>query len=205
VRAIGARRLLAEAAVDAGRAFLERRGFEARQTRRYSRVDPREVDASGLPALRDDKASEGFAVVPLADCRPEDVYAVDMATTPDVPTAVEFAAMPFEDWVTRFWRGPQLRRDGSFAVTHDGRPVSITLLRSEGDRAMNDMNGTLREYRGRGLARLLKLHQLEWAARDGLVSVMTENDERNAPMLAVNTRLGYRRFLELTTYAREPL
>ena len=56
---------------------------------------------------------------------------------------------------------------------------------------MNDMTGTLREFRGRGLARLLKLHQLEWAARDGIASVMTENDETNAAMLAVNTRLGY--------------
>jgi GNAT superfamily N-acetyltransferase len=204
-RAIGAHRLLAEAAGDAGRTFLEHRGFEAKQTRRYSRVDPREVDLSGLAGLRAGKAAEGFEVVPLADCRPEDVYAVDMATTVDVPVAFQFAEMPLDDWVAQFWSNPQLRHDGSFAVAHEGRPVTITLLRSEGDRAMNDMTGTLREFRGRGLARLLKLHQLEWAARDGLVSVMTENDARNAPMLAVNARLGYRPFLELTTYAREPV
>ena len=205
VRAVGAQRMLAEAAGDAGRGFLERRGFEARQTRRYSRVDPREVDLSGLETLRDEKAAEGFELVPLADCRPEDVHAVDMETTVDVPMVVDFSAIPFDEWMARYWRGPQLRLDGSFAVTHDGRPVTITLLRSEGERAMNDMTGTLRAFRGRGLARLVKLHQLEWAARDGITSVMTENDARNAPMLAVNTRLGYRPFLELTTYAREPL
>jgi RimJ/RimL family protein N-acetyltransferase len=68
---------------------------------------------------------------------------------------------------------------------------------------MNDMTGTLRSFRGRGLARLAKLCQLEWAARNGIVSVVTENDETNAPMLAVNTRLGYRRFHEVSSYVRD--
>src|SRR4029079_11786603 len=126
-------------------------------------------------------------------------YAVDMTTTADVPMVVDFTEMPYDAWLEQYWNHPQLRHDGSCAVTHDGRPVTITLLRSEGDRAINDMTGTLREFRGRGLALLLKLHQLAWASANGIVSVMTENDARNAPMLAVNSRLGYRPFLEMTT------
>jgi GNAT superfamily N-acetyltransferase len=203
VRELGAQRMLAEASGDAGRDFLEQRDFRRTQTRRYSRVDPRTVEVARLADMRERKAADRYEIVPLAECRPEDVYAVDMATTHDVPMAVEFTDMPFDDWLAQYWSNPQLRHDGSFAVTHEGRPVTITLLRSEGDRAMNDMTGTLRQHRGRGLALLVKLHQLEWAARDGIVSVMTENDERNAPMLAVNRRLGYRPFLEMTTYLRE--
>ena len=111
--------------------------------------------------------------------------------------------MPLDDWLAQYWRNPLLTHEGSFAVLHEGRPVTVTLVRADGDRAMNDMTGTLRPFRGRGLARLVKLCQLEWAARNGIVAVVTENDEKNAPMLAVNTQLGYRPFLELSSYARE--
>jgi GNAT superfamily N-acetyltransferase len=46
------------------------------------------------------------------------------------------------------------------------------------------------EYRG--LARAAKLAVIEWAAANGITRLTTTNDERNAPMLAVNRRLGYR-------------
>jgi GNAT superfamily N-acetyltransferase len=52
--------------------------------------------------------------------------------------------------------------------------------------------GTLPEYRGRGLALAVKLASLRWAAARGVTRVFTSNDETNAPMLAVNRRLGYR-------------
>jgi GNAT superfamily N-acetyltransferase len=203
VREAGAVRALAESGQEDGRAFLERRGFTKTTTRRYSRVDPRDVDLSGFAELRARKEGEGFAVVPFTACRPEDVYAVDEETTVDIPLDVPITDMPLDDWLAQYWRHPLLTHEGSFAVLHEGRPVTITLVRADGDRAMNDMTGTLRPFRGRGLARLVKLCQLEWAARTGIVSVVTENDERNAPMLAVNTQLGYRPFLEVSSYARE--
>ena len=199
----GARLLLADASGDDGRGFLERRGFTRTHTRRYSRVDPRTVDFSALDDLRARVAADGFAVVPLTEVRPEDVHAVDMETTRDVPLDVPPTEIPLDDWIAQYWEHPQLAHDGSFAVVHGGRPVAITLLRAEGDRAMNDMTGTLRAFRGRGLARIVKLCQLEWASGRGIVSVVTENDETNAPMLAVNTRLGYRPFHEVSSYRLE--
>ena len=43
-----------------------------------------------------------------------------------------------------------------------------------------------------GLARLLKSHSLHRAAEAGATRAITDNDETNAPMLAVNKALGYR-------------
>jgi GNAT superfamily N-acetyltransferase len=204
-RGIGASRVLAESGDANGRPFLERRGFRRTHTRRYSRIDPREADLSGLDELRSDKEAEGFTVVPLAQCRPEDVHAVDAETSVDIPMEVPITHVPFDEWEAAFWRHPLLSRDGSFAAVSDGLPVALTMARVDpaGGRALNEMTGTLRPFRGRGLARLVKLCQLEWSAANGITSVVTENDETNAAMLAVNERIGYRPFHEVSSYVRE--
>jgi GNAT superfamily N-acetyltransferase len=204
-RHIGARRVIAESGYANGRRFLERRDFRRTHTRRYSRIDPREADFSGLDELRSDKEAEGFVVAPLGECRPEDVHAVDAETTLDIPMEVPMTHVPFDEWEGAFWRHPLLSRDGSFAALAEGRPVAITMARvdrREG-RALNEMTGTLRPFRARGLARLVKLCQLEWSAANAITSVVTENDETNVAMLAVNERLGYRPFHEVGAYIRE--
>ncbi len=57
---------------------------------------------------------------------------------------------------------------------------------------MNAYTGSLRAYKGRGLARLAKLAVMRRLAEVGVELVLTENDATNAPMLAINDRLGYR-------------
>ena len=53
------------------------------------------------------------------------------------------------------------------------------------------MTAVLRAYRGRGIARELKHATIAWAIENGLTALETGNDEANAPMRAVNARLGY--------------
>ena len=47
-------------------------------------------------------------------------------------------------------------------------------------------------YRGRGLARGIKLQTLAQAVELGVPLVYTANDSENAPMLRINETLGYR-------------
>jgi RimJ/RimL family protein N-acetyltransferase len=63
--------------------------------------------------------------------------------------------------------------------------------------------GTLREYRGRGLALAVKLATTRWAAEHGITQISTDNDETNAPMLAINRRLGYKPVGRRVEYLRE--
>jgi GNAT superfamily N-acetyltransferase len=49
-------------------------------------------------------------------------------------------------------------------------------------------------FRGRGIATALKSRSLARAAELGATIVLTDNEELNAPMLAVNAKLGYRPF-----------
>jgi RimJ/RimL family protein N-acetyltransferase len=46
-------------------------------------------------------------------------------------------------------------------------------------------------YRGRGIARAVKLQTLAQAFQLGVPVVFTDNDSQNAPMLHINETLGY--------------
>jgi hypothetical protein len=49
----------------------------------------------------------------------------------------------------------------------------------------------------------VKLASIDWAARNGIVQLATRNDETNAPMLAINRRLGYRPAARRVEYLRD--
>jgi mycothiol synthase len=55
------------------------------------------------------------------------------------------------------------------------------------------LTAVIREARGQGLATSIKVHSLRAALELGFNTVRTDNDTRNAPMLAVNDKLGYQR------------
>jgi GNAT superfamily N-acetyltransferase len=53
------------------------------------------------------------------------------------------------------------------------------------------MTAVARSHRGRGIAMALKQTVIDWARANGLTALETGNDVDNAPMRAVNARLGY--------------
>ena len=69
--------------------------------------------------------------------------------------------------------------------------------------AYNQMTATLPEFRRRGLALAAKLAAVRWAAANGFERILTENDEANAGMLAINRRLGYRPLYDQTKWVLE--
>ncbi len=101
--------------------------------------------------------------------------------------------IPYAEWEDHVLRHPLFTPEGSFVAYVDGAPAAVSLLIAdrESGRAANMFTGTLRAFRGRGLGLAVKLASIEWAAANGITALMTTNDERNAPMLAINRRLGY--------------
>jgi RimJ/RimL family protein N-acetyltransferase len=95
-------------------------------------------------------------------------------------------------------------RDGSRVVVGPGdRLVAWALIGSDGEgRAVNSFTGTHPDFRGRGLARLAKLAVAAWARDEGLRVIFTGNDDSNAPMLAINERMGYEPVAELRYLVR---
>ena len=57
---------------------------------------------------------------------------------------------------------------------------------------VNLMTGVDKAYRGRKIAQALKLKSIEFAQTYGADYILTHNDSQNAPILAINRKLGYR-------------
>lgn len=80
-----------------------------------------------------------------------------------------------------------------FIIAVDGdRWIGMSMIIKEKDEVYyNSMTGVSKGYRGQGLAQALKMQALEYALQNGATYVRTHNDSNNAPMLAINEKLGY--------------
>ncbi len=174
-------------AVEDGRSFAERHGFRHTHTSRVSAVDPRLVDTSELDTAP-------VQIVSLLEVGPEQTFAVDAESVLDEPGDASVDALEYDQWVRDYWQHPDLDFASGRGAVVDGTAVAVAyvLVDLASRRAFNAYTGTLRAYRGRGLARLAKLGTMRRLGELGITQVLTENDETNAPMLAINGRLGYR-------------
>lgn len=175
------------------------RGYRHTFTRRISMVDPRTLTGDPEPP-------SGVELVPFsAFDDPAPIHHVDTVVTLDVPDDDTWDHIPLDEWIREYWEDPTVDRDACMAATVDGQVAAVTVVHVDRQtgRAENDITGTLPEFRGRGLAKLVKRASLRRLAELGVTRVFTENDETNAAMLAVNTALGYRPYSAALAWVRE--
>jgi GNAT superfamily N-acetyltransferase len=207
VLGLGAKILESWTYTSGGAALLERRGFRPTGTEQMSILDPRTVDLSGLRALADQKAAEGFRLVPLGKVldQVEGLHRVYAAASMDVPEYFREDDVRLDEWKHETLEHPQLSREGSAIVLQGEQPVALAFLEVDEPAgvAANEMTGTLPEFRRRGLARLAKLATIRWAAEHGIQGVQTGNSHENPGILALNRSLGYAPVVTETHYVRD--
>jgi GNAT superfamily N-acetyltransferase len=205
----GARVLESWTTTEPGGGLLLAQGFQPGRQGTILALEVGSADLSGLQQLERGMAEEGFRLAPLAAVldRPRDLHAVDAEAIADVPDTYAEDDVRFEDWLDEAFGHPQLTKEGSFVVLHGDRPVAHALLHVDPGSgiAANEMTSTAREFRRRGLARLVKLATIRSAAENGFPTIMTGTDEANMGMNALNESLGYRRLATETQYLREDL
>jgi GNAT superfamily N-acetyltransferase len=172
-----------------GRRFAERRGYRATRREQYWSLDVGAGDTA-QPTTPD-----GVTVVRLAHVRDRerelfDLYSSAERDMPDDHTP----SIAFDEWQEETLGNPELDLEVSAVVLVDDSPASLAWLITdrEGRRADNEMTGTHRAFRRRGLARLAKEATIAWAREAGIQTILTSNDSANADMLALNEHLGYR-------------
>jgi GNAT superfamily N-acetyltransferase len=169
---------------EAGVAFATVRGWHEVRAEMLAGVDPRAVTDEPDPSIE---------LVPAAELDPRELHRIDEQATRDMPAFEAVTDIDYDEWLGFVWNNPLFTREGSFGAVVDGEvaAVSLLLVNTDVGRGVNMFTGTAREHRGRGLAYAVKLATTRWAAAHGVTQVVTTNDETNAPMIAVNRRLGY--------------
>jgi GNAT superfamily N-acetyltransferase len=181
--------------------FLVRRGFSPTRVERLSAVDPRTVGTSRLESL-----PAGILLEPLGNLehRLHDVYEVFMEAIADMPSDHPETNLSYDEWLEETVGDPDLSRQGSFVVLADDRAAALSCVKVDMARgfAEQELTGTVRDHRRRGLARLAKLSVLRWCAAQGITRLTTGNDTTNVGMIAINDELGFRPFAAETEWVR---
>ncbi len=171
-----------------GARFAERHGYheERRKPVFVLRLGERDLPPLDVP--------EGVDILPLTEVegRLRELYELTMLAHRDDPADPLDGHQSFEEWLRDDLGVPDLDLHGSVVAVVDERLAAVAYVATDGrERAENEFTGTHPAYRGRGLATLVKLSTVHWARSTGIREIWTGNDSENAPMLAINAKLGY--------------
>lgn len=159
-----------------------------RQTRQVHYASMAPADAPPLPPVPD-----GLRLSPLDRLDPRQLYEADEIAQRTKPGDATITSRPYDDWLAAIWNSPAIVLDLGMALVDGDRVAGFTLGNGDHEKVWSQMTATMPEYRGRGLAKLVKCAALHRAAEAGVVGMYTANYDGNAPMIAVNAWLGYRR------------
>lgn len=196
----GAARLLVgvrETLAADGMPFAERRGFQVRRHIFESVLDLSDFDETPFAAKVASAEAGGARFVSLADLGDTDearhkLHALNEEAAMDVPGS-DRTPRPYEVFAKQIFDASWFRAEGQI-VALDGEAwvgLGAVGIFPETHSAYNMFTGVLPAYRGRGIAQALKLLGIRFARRAGVTSIRTNNDSENAPMLAINRKLGY--------------
>ena len=182
---------------DASVRFAKQRGFQVERHLFESSLDLADFDERPYHGLLSQLQLQGFRFFSLAEAGLTDenkhrLYEVNRAASLDDPgntgTFPDFYAFSKNVFDASWFRA-----DTQLLAADTDRWVGLAAIGMyPADRhAYNAFTGVLRDYRGRGLAQALKLQTILLAKREGMRYIRTHNDSNNAPMLAINRKLGY--------------
>ena len=175
--------------------FLTRHGFTE-----VDRIAPVMLDLATFdPARFSSPAPDGIKFFSYAEAGDTDenrrrLYTLDETLDRDVPTNdTHSEPPPFEEWQKRFSRPEHDSRTLLLAANAAGEWVGVSQLgfQEQTGIAWTFLTGVLAEYRGQGIAYALKLRAIDAALARGCPLILTENHEDNAPMRAINKKLGF--------------
>jgi RimJ/RimL family protein N-acetyltransferase len=120
------------------------------------------------------------------------LHELNRRTVQDVPHTLPIIDEPYEDFERRV-TAPDRPADRFWIALEGNRPVAMSYLKFPPVRGAVFTGFTCSDpvYRGRGIAKAVKLQTLAQAVELGVSAVRTDNDSENAPMLHINETLGY--------------
>ena len=177
--------------------FARSRGFEETKRDFESHMELSTFDVARFSSLKADQRARGVRLKSWVELNSEtfrrELHAVFSEVRLDVPRSEPPTPISFEFFEENVTGDPELLWDASFVALEGDKIIGFTgAYRSPKDGWVDQwLTATTRAARGRGVAMALKVRQLTTARDLGYKMIRTDNDTRNAPMLAVNEKLGF--------------
>lgn len=175
--------------------WAQARGFQQVVHRFASELDLQTFDITPFQADLDRVAAQGVTFTTLADAdaatleRYLNFHADRLMETPDLNG---HARWPLRQVRQTLHLDDDPHPERIFlAVSATGEWLGNTAVVAHGDLAYNELTAIHPRARGRGLALPLKVQAIQAMQQAGLKTMRTNNHSLNAPMLAVNRRLGF--------------
>lgn len=201
LKARGARKVYARATQgdERGQRFASDRGFrKTERADRISRLTVADANLEGYEGVEQRLQAENIIIKTMAELDQDndsfmrELHAAIQDSVQDIPSTEEFRPTPYDVWRQNFLKSPGTSAETYWVALHEGHPIGLANLSlPASDRAFNGLTGTMRAFRGKGVARALKLKTIEWSRQNGIEYIDTGNDAENERMLAINLRLGY--------------
>jgi GNAT superfamily N-acetyltransferase len=179
--------------------FARARGFVVNRHLFESVIDLATFDESRYAGLVEAVQASGIGFLSLADVGMDpgyfrQLYEVNYRAVQDDPASTG-NWVSFEEF-ERTLRGASWFDSQGQIMALDAATGAVVGLAAIGffantHRASNMITGVDRAYRGRKIALALKLLAIRYAQEKGASCIVTDNDSQNAPMLAINRKLGY--------------
>jgi mycothiol synthase len=191
---------------EAGDRFASSFGFEVREQRYASTLDPRGFDLGRFVAVEAAVHARGVTLTTLAAFAGADraelehqLYLLDVAAMADEPGQVPSAPVPFDVWRADFVEGHDPA--GVILAMHQGDPIGLCIHWSEGDRLLIASTGVTREWRGLGIATAMKVAGVRYALEQGK-TLRAYNSAENVAVLKINENLGFVREVTVKRWHR---
>lgn len=182
--------------IDAALPFVKKRGFTVDAHVFDLELALNQFDASKYADSVEQVKQSGIQFVTLADLTGEEserkLYELCVETSKDNPG--QFGNLPpFEQWRKEFFPEGSSQNDWVFIAVEGERFVGVTQLFSTENKGefYTNYTGVRKEFRGRGIAKALKLISITTAINKGAHTMTTDSEENNAPMQNINRSLGY--------------
>ena len=177
--------------------FAEKRGFKIDRHIFESKLDLRTFHPEPFFGIVEQVEATGIRFFSLADLgntleAQRKLYEINRLYALDIPGR-EDDFSPFEQFQKDVFAASWYRAEGQIVAADGDRWIGMTAAGyfPTTNHMYNMMTGVEPAYRRRKIALALKLLVIEYARTYGAGYLRTNNDSQNAPMLAVNRKLGY--------------
>lgn len=192
--------------------FLEAAGYTEAEREWRSTLDLTTWDREPWQGVKLEMLASGVEVKSVAQLESEGadwlepLHELYVTAEQDIPSVIEIKKTSLEEFESLAIKSRAAIPEAYLVAIEDGEFVGLTQPERVSDRPTaiaQELTATRASHRGRGIATGLKVMALEWAQDNGYEQVRTWNAQSNAPMLAINMKMGFARDFAEIMYLRE--